>query len=150
MTISKYLLLSVCLLAVGCGSSVQMSTPPGFARVEGGDFSTRVTNAHGVVVGVRTEPNELGGNSDFWADALRLRLAEQGYVEESSKAVTAKSGVTGTQLRYIKTENRRPHRYWLTVFALPKEVVIVEAGGDKEAFDRSEKSVEATLASLRF
>jgi hypothetical protein len=101
-----------------------------------------------VVLATRTEPNEVKANTEFWAEALDLRLKEKGYVAESQKAVRTDKGLAGTQLRYTTTKNGRAHRYWVTVIATKSKVYVVEAAGDKEPFDAAEPTLDKAIATL--
>jgi hypothetical protein len=138
-------------LAAGCASRAQLQAPAGFASLDDDrkDFDFRATSAKGVVVGVRSEPNDLKANVDFWTDALDLRLRREGYAAQAAKVVTTPQGLTGKQIRYLRDEDQRPYCYWLTVFATNDRVYVVEAGGDKQAFDPATAEVEQSIASLR-
>jgi hypothetical protein len=141
------LLLSIASLTACHGA--RLSTPAGFANLgDDDDYSYRATNARGVVLATRTEKNEVKANTEFWADSLDLKLRDRGYVAEGSRAVKTHKGLTGTQIRYATTKNGRPHRYWMTVFATKSKVYVVEAAGDKAAFDPAEPTVERAIASL--
>jgi hypothetical protein len=139
------------LFASGCASRAQLDAPPGFARLDDDrkDFDFRATSARGVVVGVRSEPNDMRANVDFWTDAIDLRLRREGYAAQSAKSVTTPQGLAGKQIRYLREEDRRPYCYWLTVFVTQEKVYVVEAAGDKEAFDPAVPEVEQSIASLR-
>jgi hypothetical protein len=141
-------LLAISLAA--CTHGGRLDTPAGFANLgDRGDFSYRATNARGVVLATRTEPNDVAANTEFWADALDLRLRDSGYVSEGqARTVRTAKGLAGTQLRYTTTRDGRPHRYWLTVFATKSKVYVVEAAGDKVPFDASEGAVERAIATL--
>lgn len=148
--VAAALFAAVTLLGVvGCRGGAKLETPAGFATLDrDDDFSYRATSARGVVLATRTEPNDVQANTDFWAEALDLKLRDKGYVAESRKGVKTEKGLTGEQLRYATTRNGRPHRYWLTVFATKSKVIIVEAAGDKEAFDKAESTVDRAIVSL--
>jgi hypothetical protein len=147
-TFALALLLATTSLA-GCGAGAKLDTPSGFATLEkDDDYSYRSTSARGVVLATRTEPNDVKANTEFWAEALDLKLREKGYVSEAKKSVRTDKGLTGEQIRYTTTRNGRPHRYWLTVFATKSKVFVVEAAGEKEAFDKAETTIDKAVASL--
>jgi hypothetical protein len=129
----------------------RLATPSGFATLDSDDaYSYRATNAQGVVLGVRTEDNDVKANVNFWADALDLRLKNQGYapLAQPSDART-RGGLRGRQMRYEVTREGRTEHYWLTIFATEKKVYVVEAAGDKEVFDSASPLVESAIESLK-
>lgn len=141
--------LLACTSVVGCGAGAKLDTPSGFATLDhDDDFSYRATSARGVVLATRTEPNDVKANTDFWAEALDGKLREKGYVSEARKGVRTNRGLTGEQIRYATTRNGRPQRYWVTVFATKSKVFIVEAAGDREAFDKAEGTIDRAITSL--
>lgn len=142
-------LVLACAPALGCTHGARLDTPAGFASLgDDGDFSYRAASARGVVLTTRTEPNDVKANTDFWAEALDVRLKDRGYVAEGTRAVRTAKGLAGTQLRYTTTKNGRPHRYWVTVIATKSKVYVIEAAGDREAFDPAQPTVERAIASL--
>ncbi len=149
----KLSLLSASLFALamaGCHSGAQLQAPDGFAQLDGQkSYDWRAASAQGVVLAVRTEPNEPRANVDFWADAIDVRLRRQGYTAEARKDVKSANGSDGKQLRYSRVEDGRTYRYWLTVFVNNDRVYVVEAGGDRDSFDPAEKLVERAVLTVR-
>lgn len=146
------LILSVALaLALGSGACAtsHLSTPPGFAALDANDdYQYRATNADGVIVAVRVEPNRPEANLEFWSRAVDERLRSTGYEPDGDpRPVQSADGVPGVQYRYVRDREGRPHRYWVTVFVRGR-VFIVEAGGDAEVFDRATPAVERAIASF--
>ena len=137
------------LSLAACTRGARLETPNGFATLGDDDhYSYRATSARGVVLATRTEPNDVKANTEFWADALDLRLKDKGYVAESTRTVKTAKGLSGTQIRYVTSRNGREHRYWLTVFATKSKVYVVEAAGDKEPFDKAAGTVDSAIATL--
>lgn len=148
------LILSTALLAlssVACSSAnARLQTPDGFAELQNQkSFDYRATNPHGVVLAARVEPNEPAASTEFWSQAIDLRLRHDGYVAETSKEVATPAGLNGKQLRYTRDRGGRPFRYWVTVFVSGKKVLITEATGDRESFDGSIPAVERALLSVK-
>jgi hypothetical protein len=136
------------LLLPACKTTAHLDAPAGFAKLASGDeYDVRSVSAHGVVVAARTESNELGGNTDFWADALDVRLERAGYTREAAANFDARSG-SGKMQRYTVVRDGRTMRYWVLVISSPKRVVVVEAGGDKDAFDPVVADVERAMKSV--
>lgn len=148
----KPLCLALLLALPSACASFRLATPPGFAALEANDdHAYRATSAEGVVLAVRSEPNRPEGNLDFWAGAVDERLRSTGYVLDGDpRPVQSADGVPGVQRRYARDSNGRTLRYWATVFVKGSRVFVVEAGGDREVFDRSAPAVERAVASLTF
>ena len=147
---NKPLALLAALLLAACTHGGRLETPSGFANLGDDDaFSYRAASARGVVITTRTQPNDVKANTDFWAEALDVRLKDRGYVADGTKkTVKTDKGLTGTQLRYLTTKNGREHRYWVTVIATKSKVYVVEAAGDKDAFDPATPTVEHAIGTL--
>ncbi len=143
-------LISLALLAAGSqGCATTLQTPPGFAELDSHDYAYRATSPQGVVVAARSEKNELHTGTDFWAESIDLQLQRGGYRKDgAARDVTSAKGLKGKELRYAVTREGREHRYWIAVFAKSRTVLVVEAGGDAEPFDRSEAAVEKALLSV--
>lgn len=147
----KKLIVAVLLSvsAAACTHGARLATPAGFATLgEDATFSYRATSARGVVLATRTQDNDVEANTQFWTEALDLKLRDKGYVADGTKNVKTARGLDGTQLRYTTTKNGRAHRYWITVFTTKKKVFVVEAAGDKDAFDKAAPAVEIAISSL--
>lgn len=149
------LMMALGASAGGC-ATFRMTTPAGFAELDDNDdFDYRATNAEGVVVAVRSERNTLRGNLDFWAGAVSERLRTQGYAPDGApRPVQNSSGLHGVQLRFLRDGNGRVLRYWVTVFVRDSgflrrgRVFVIEAGGDREVFDRAIPAVERAIATF--
>ena len=143
-----FALLLAAPLAAGCHGA-RLETPSGFATLDTtDDYSYRAASAKGVVIAARTESNDVKANTEFWTEALDAKLREKGYVAESARSVQTAKGFNGQQIRYTADRNGRTHRYWLTVFTTKKKVYVVEAAGDKDSFDKSQKTVDDAISTL--
>lgn len=151
----KKLITTLCLLAAtattACaGQNIDLSTPDGFAELDGDrTYSYRATNADGVVLAVRAEKNDPQGDLDFWSGAVDAHLRRAGYAVHSLHEVKSADGVDGKQLRYTMLRGQREHNFWVTVFVTGRRVVTVEAGGDHEFFDGRSASVAAAIESVK-
>jgi hypothetical protein len=141
---------STALLLGGCSSHAHLTTPAGFAEIEGGKYDYRATNPDGVVVGVRSHKNDVHGNLDFWTRVLSKNLEDQSYKPEAkARTIKTDTGIEGRQIRYTIDSAGREEEYWLTLFVTDKRVYVVEAGGDTAYFDKEvAPKVEAAIASL--
>jgi hypothetical protein len=146
----RNLLLSAAFVLLAACHGGRLATPSGFATLDSDDaYSYRATNAQGVVLGVRTESNDVKANVDFWAEALDLRLRNNGYAFQSKDSPKSRGGLQGRQLRYEVVRDGRTQSYWLTVFTTEKKVYVVEAAGDKEAFEGAAPMVESAIEGLK-
>lgn len=146
----KNALLGIALLSLAACHGGRLTAPSGFATLDSDDaYSYRATNAQGVTLGVRTEDNEVKANVDFWTESLDLRLRRDGYAMKSESVTHTRRGLTGKQIRYEVSREGREQSYWLTIFATEKKVYVVEAAGDKDAFDGASPMVEAAIESLK-
>jgi len=84
-------IVSATLALGGCTSRAHLTTPAGFAQIDGGKFDYRATNPDGVVVGVRSHKNAVHGNLDFWTRVLSKSLEDQAYKPEVGKARNVKT-----------------------------------------------------------
>lgn len=142
-------LVALALVAAAC-TPAELTAPPGFAKLDdpGDHYSYRAMSAGGVVVAARAEKNLQGANVDFWSDALDLRLRRSGYVPEDATNVKTTAGMLGKQRRYVREDDGRTYRYWVTVFTTEKKVYVVEAAGDRDAFDPEKAEIEKAVISL--
>jgi hypothetical protein len=144
------LLLAAATTLVGCtGAGFQIATPDGFAELEDqDDYGYRATNAQGVVLAVRREDNAPHGDLSFWSGAVDAHLRRSGYKVVEAVQVETSMGVRGRQLRYAIEREGRTHAFWVTVFVTADEVITIEAGGDKDFFDKVEKPLARAIDSL--
>ena len=145
-------LATVALLALplsGCSRGFSITTPAGFAELDGQkDYGYRATSPQGVVIAVRREKNEPYGDLSFWSGAVDAQLRRGGY--KAIKAIdVAASGVKGKQIHYVVVRSGREHMFWVSVFVTEKAVVTVEVGGDLEYFEKAEKALSAAIASVQ-
>jgi hypothetical protein len=129
-------------LAAGC-THATMTTPNGFARVDG-PYDVRAVNAVGVIVGSRIEKNDPQANLEFWASAVDLKLARQGYNRLSAADVKSQEGVPGKLFKY---DAGNYQEYWVAVFVTNKHVRLTEATGHQAHVASSAKQLESAMLS---
>lgn len=143
---------AVTLLVAACGKPFDIKTAPGFVPLvhqSNYTYDYRATTPEGVVVAVRAI-DEDRGDLAFWTQALTLQLRDvSGYALVETADVTARDGTKGKLLKLGHDEDNKPYTYWVSVFPARGKLYIVEAGGTKDAFDRSKPSVEWMLATLQ-
>lgn len=137
-------------------ATFRVQNPDGFAELdETDDYDFRTANAEGVVVAVRAMRNRPYANLAFWSRVVDERIQARGYVHEQTREVTTASGIHGVQFRYTRAYAGRDHRYWVTVMVVDhgpfrrNRVFVIEAGGDREVFDRAIPAIDRTIQGFR-
>lgn len=137
-------------------ATFRVHNPDGFAELdESEDYDFRTANAEGVVVGIRAMRNRPYANLAFWSRVIDERMQSRGYNPEDNREVVTASGIHGRQYRYLRMYGGREHRYWVTVFVVDhgpfrrNRVFVLEAGGDREVFDRAIPAIDGTIRSFR-
>lgn len=135
----------------GCGRPFDVKTAPGFVELENQDpWSYRATTPEGIVVAVRVVEDEGRGDIAFWAQAVTLQLRESsGYALLSAEDVTSLDGTKGRKLTFGHDEDGKPFLYVVTLYTAQERVFVVEAGGEKSAFERAGANVAWTMKSVR-
>jgi hypothetical protein len=145
----------ICLIAllglVACGKPFKVETAPGFVPLENqGEYAYRSTTPEGVVVAIRVIDDEDRGDIAFWTQALTLQLRDvSGYALLETKDITSRDGTKGKLLKLGHDEDGKPFTYWVGAFLAQGRLFIVEAGGQKDAFERARPNVEWTMASIK-
>jgi hypothetical protein len=138
------------LTTVGCGT-FKVGTPAGFVELDDQEpnYDYRATTHDGVVVSVRSLDNEPRGDQAFWTQAVEQRVRHQGgYALLETRAVTAREGLAGRQLRFGHDEGARPHLYNVTLFVTHKRIYLIEAGGSRDAVQREAPRLESFIAQF--
>lgn len=138
------------LLAAGC-STFKVSTPAAFVELpdQEPNYDYRATTHDGVVVSVRSLDNDPRGDEAFWTRAVEQRVRHQGgYALLENRAVTARDGLTGRQLRFGHDEGARPHLYNIAMFVTHKRIYLIETGGSRDAVQREAPKLEAFVSQF--
>jgi hypothetical protein len=143
--------LLILVAGLGCGRAFEPATPPGFVDLGDryGDDEYRATTADGLVLGVRAFENDPPAERPFLVRAIENRMRESGgYALVDKAEVRARNGLEGTQLTFGHDEEERPHLYLVAVFVTEDEVFLVEAGGDKDQFERSRSQIDWAIRNF--
>jgi hypothetical protein len=97
---------------------------------------------------VRTADNDPKGNLAFWKAAMGYELASRGYKKRGEQEIKSASGTPGVQLRYSTSHRGRPHVFWATLFVTGSKIVVVEAGGDVEHFEKVRAEVNSAISGV--
>lgn len=144
---------TIAMLATACGHPFDIKTAPGFVPLErqsNYSYDYRATTPEGVVLAVRVIDDEERGDIAFWTSTLTLQLRDvDGYALLSTEDVATRDGTKGKLLKFGHDEDNKPYAYWVAAFLAQGRLFIVEAGGTKDAFDRSQPSIDWMLKSLK-
>ena len=149
-------LLGAVLLGGGC-AAYQITTPEAMVELPQsslrGTYVYRATTTDPVVVAVRIErmgPREATprGSLDFWSEAISRALRDlQGYALLETHDVRSADGRSGRQLRFGRDQDNHAYLYWVTIFVTEKRLHLIEAGGERAAFEAQRAHVEAAIES---
>lgn len=138
--------------ASGCGKPFVVEPAPGFVVLKDqASYEWRATTTEGVVVGVRVVDDEDRGDLGFWTSAVTGQLRDvSGYALLESSEIVSRDGTKGRLLKFGHDEGEnKPYAYWLALYLAQGRIFLIDAGGEKEAFERARPNVEWTLASVR-
>ena len=147
----RALLVSMVWLSLAGCRHFKASTPTGFVELpdQEAPYEYRATTHDGVVLAVRALKNEPPGDLAFWAQAIELRLRQQGgYALLETRPVRDARGLEGRQLRFGHDEGARPHLYYLTLF-VTKRIFLVEAGGARDLVQRESPKIDQFVATFQ-
>jgi hypothetical protein len=138
------------LASSACGRPFDVKTAPGFVELENQhEFDYRATTPEGVVVGVRVVEDEKRGDLAFWTQAVTLQLRDvSGYALLESAEVASADGTKGRLLKFGHDEDDKPYAYWVAIYPAQSRLFLVEAGGQRELFERARPNVEWTMKSI--
>ena len=71
-----------------------------------------------------------------------------GYALLDKHPVSARGGLTGTQMRFGHDEGKEPHLYYVTIFVNDKRVFLLEAGGTKAEMAKVAAQIDASVTQF--
>ncbi|MBW2459875.1 MAG: serine/threonine protein kinase [Deltaproteobacteria bacterium] len=149
----RVFIVAASLLAVACGPSFVVTTPPGFVEIENewDEYDYRATTADGLVIAVREIEHDPEGTIEFWLQAIKNRMRDRGgYALLETVEVKSADGVQGTQLRFgHDEEGNRPHLYYVSIFVTESTILLVEAGGTKKLMTDSAAQIGKLVSQFR-
>ena len=136
---------TILLLSLAACGGIPMKPegcPAEFVPVDRGAYEWRVMSARGVVIARRDFPRQHEETLDFVATVTRKEFEEaRGYAFVSEE----KAG-NGQSMLFAAGETAS---YLVTVWVTERQIVVVEAGGPKEAFEADAAAVRAWLAKMK-
>lgn len=148
-----FLSLAMGLLCGGCGLGFQIEPPADFVEREERDWSSyayRALNADAIVLGVREIFEDKEASLAFWAKAVKNRLqASHSYAVLSEEPLSAASGEGGTLIRMGREDSGVQYDYWLALYDAGDVLYVVEAGGQRESFQKVEGQLLTSIKGFR-
>jgi hypothetical protein len=145
--------LLACLLATSaCGRPFDVHTPRGFVELEHQtpSYDYRATTADGVVLAVRAVDAVDREDLSFWSNAVTLQMRDaSGYALLGSKDVRSADGTPGRELFFGHDEKGTPYLYRVALFTAQERVFVLEAGGSRDAVERSAPHIDSQIATFR-
>ena len=150
----RWITLIVCAavapLLGGCAGNLDL--PSNFVELppeETGRYDVKAVSADGVLIALRRMDNPKNGTADFWAKAVENELTSRGHSLIESVPVTSESGSAGRLLTFTRDQKGQSFTYILGVFVKGKRLLIAEAGGKTDAFDKRKAEISKSLLSVR-
>ncbi len=148
----KIFMCSVALAGLGSGAGcVSLKTPDGYAertRTGGYDYKAISTDASVIAVTVFENEDREKGTLDYWAEAARKQLTlSRGYSFQEQGDFTSPQGL-GRWMRFGHRYRGTEYTYVLGLVVDGGDIYALEAGGEKNTFDKDLPAVLAAFASL--
>lgn len=139
-------LLMVTLLA-GCGPTFTMQAPSAFRQFEDrGGF--RLITADGVRVMARAVENTPQADLPYWIDAMKRHLDRRGYAVQAEGCFTTAAGREGCTVDFLLPNGAEDWVMSQTVFVDGELLILVEATGPFDRFQRVALAYKKALESF--
>ncbi len=138
------------LLAWGCGRP-RMEVPEGFAPLDGRGSSFRAVSPEGVRFQVRSAKNEPRQELAFWAEALRVQLAREGYRPSGEPQAFEAGGarrLEGRLYEWAMPYGTETWSYLTGILVAGRRILIIEAAGERSLYRRHRAAMLASLRTL--
>ncbi len=147
-----YILLLLCTFIgnVSC-SAIKAKLPDGFAQMRSRRHYSAVS-PEGMRFRVRTVRNYPRKELDFWNEALRNHLLDEGYRLLNSGEDFSTPTAQGTLYEWVVPYGSGDYIFLTAIIPAGKKVLIVEAAGEYTIYSRYRESIHESLQtlSLRF
>ena len=135
------------LCCIGC-TAVQATAPKGFAPLQHGD-DYRAVHAEGLVYRVRQEDNAPRAELAFWAQALKHRMKQTGYILVAEQPIRA-SNLPGKLLELAAPVGDKDHAYLVAIFVRGDTLTIAEAAGERQQLKTQRAQIIAAIRQIRW
>ncbi len=139
--------LFVAVALTSCGPPYTMAPPDAFKRFEQINTFQLIT-ADGVMLKGREVEIEDHSEADldFWQDALKRHMEQNGYVLKSEEHIETEEKLEGHNLSFLIPYGAEDWMFTVTIFVEEDTVYILEGAGP---YDRYANIEEDLLASLK-
>jgi hypothetical protein len=146
--ITAILVVAVAGLAAACGPPpYKMDLPSSFKQFEDTSDYQLIT-ADGVMVKAREVENYPEAGLDFWTDALKQHLEEQGYLLKSEECFETAKGLDGCTMDFMLPHGAEDWVMSETLFVIEDEILIVEAAGPYERYAKIEEELKKSIKTF--
>ena len=122
-----------------------LERPEGFALFRGETY--RAITPEGVVLGVRVVANDPPQDQAFWAEAIKVQLASNGYRLLAQEAFKAPIG-EGNLYEWVAPVGGEDWVYMTALAVRGPDIVVVEAAGSFSYYREHRPALLRSLASL--
>jgi hypothetical protein len=140
-------LIILSLLFFGCKPPYTMEGPKSFKRFHDTREFKMIT-ADGVMLRAREVDNYPKAALDFWVDAMKLHLVEQGYALKSTNCFKTENNRDACTLDFLLPHGVEDWAFSETIFVVDDTIVLVEVAGPYERYAKVEKELTAALMTF--
>jgi hypothetical protein len=136
------------VLVAGCAT--QMDIAEGFVRLEEpGLYDVKAISADGVSIAARRVDIQRDSTLEFWSEAVGNDLASEGYSQEKGEEVISAAGEKGKLLWFSRELQGQRYTYATALYPSGGRLLLGEAGGPADAFEKHRAAVRKSLLSVR-
>ncbi len=130
---------------------VKFDVPRDYVRYYERGYLTRAMSGNGVYLRVERQPNTDEAEGEFWATTVRGVLGSHQAirVRDEEEVARKRGGPPVLCLWGEKQLGRKRFGYVIGLLARPRHVVVFEAWGPADAFERDRPKLKASMASIR-
>jgi len=141
-------LVAVAALASACGPPpYKMDLPRSFKQFED-TRDYKLITADGVMLKAREVENYPEAGLDFWTDALKQHLEEQGYVLKSEECFKTTKGLDGCTMDFMLPHGAEDWVMSETLFVVEDDVILVETAGPYERYAEIEEDLKKSIKTF--
>ena len=150
---TKHTLLTIVLvvvagLAAACGPPpYKMDLPGAFKQFEDSRDYKLIT-ADGVMLKAREVENYPEAGLDFWTDALKQHLEEQGYLLKSEECFETSKGLDGCTLDFMLPHGAEDWVMSETLFVIEDELILIETAGPYDRYAAIEEELKKSIKTF--
>ena len=144
----RFTCLALLLVLLAC-EQIAVETPDGFAALDTEDQYAAMS-PEGMIYRVRIVENEPAQNLDFWSEALKNHLEQEGYVSVSAETTFAAGSIDGSYTEWTVPYGNETYKYLTAIVAAGETLAVVELSGRHDVYDGYRAAVSDSLETIRF